>query len=148
MSWVIAVIVLIIDRISKYMAKTYLKDIGSVPVIKNIFHFTYVENRGVAFGMLQNKNWIFVPVTLVIVAGIVYILYKMQKSSLLMKISLVLVLSGALGNLIDRVFNGYVIDFFDFRVWPVFNIADSSIVIGAILLGYVMLIKGEGFENG
>jgi len=148
MGWIVAVVVLILDRISKHIAKTYLQPLGSVPVVKNIFHFTYVENRGVAFGMLQNKNWIFIPVTIAIVAVIVYILYSVKQSSLLMKISLMLVLSGALGNLIDRVLQGYVVDFFDFRVWPVFNIADSSIVIGAILLGYVILIKGEGLENG
>ncbi len=148
MIWIVAAAVLILDRVTKYIAKVYLEPAGSIPVIRNVFHLTYVENRGVAFGMLQNKTWIFVPVTVVIVMGIIYILQKMKGCSVFLKVSLMFILSGALGNLIDRIYQGYVVDFLDFRVWPVFNVADSFIVMGAILLGYLVIIKGEELKYG
>lgn len=124
-----------IDQISKYMALNYLKDIGSIPIIENIFHLTYVENRGAAFGMLQGNQFIFIiAATLAMVVGLYYI-YK-YKLSLLAKSSIVLIISGAIGNMIDRVRLGFVVDYFDFRIiWEyVFNIADVFVVIGTILL--------------
>ena len=124
-----------IDQISKYIALNYLKDIGSMPIIENIFHLTYVENRGAAFGILQDNQFIFIIVAiLAMVVGLSYI-YK-YKLSLLAKSSIVLIISGAIGNMIDRVRLGFVVDFFDFRIiWAyVFNIADVFVVIGTILL--------------
>lgn len=143
MVWLITMSVLAADRISKYIAKGYLRPRGSLPVIDGIFHLTYVENRGVAFGMLQNKGWVFIPVTLVVILGMVYLLGKTEKKSRMLRLSMAMVLGGAIGNLYDRIFIGYVVDFLDFRIWPVFNLADSSIVIGAVLLGYLIAFKGE-----
>lgn len=124
-----------IDQISKYIALNYLKDIGSMPIIENIFHLTYVENRGAAFGILQDNQFIFIIVAILAMVVGLYYIYK-YKLSLLAKSSIVLIISGAIGNMIDRVRLGFVVDFFDFRIiWAyVFNIADVFVVIGTILL--------------
>ena len=142
MEWILGIVILAADVFTKYLVEIYLQPRGSIQIIKNVFHLTYVQNRGIAFGIMQNKSWFFVPITLLIICIMIYILFTMRQSSLLMRISLMLILSGALGNLKDRLMKGYVVDFFDFRVWPVFNIADSAIVIGAVLLAYVMLVMG------
>lgn len=148
MTWLVAATVFLVDQFSKYLCKIYLRPLGSIPVVKGIFHLTYVENRGVAFGMLQNKGWLFVPVTLFTAAAIIYILKNLKSKSIVLKTALAMILGGALGNLYDRVFLGYVVDFLDFRIWPVFNMADSAIVVGAVLLGYFVIFKGELLENG
>lgn len=124
-----------IDQISKYMALNYLKDIGSIPIIENIFHLTYVENRGAAFGMLQDNQFIFIIVAILAMVVGLYYIYK-YKLSLLAKSYIVLIISGAIGNMIDRVRLGFVVDYFDFKIiWEyVFNIADVFVVIGTILL--------------
>ncbi|MBA1333775.1 MAG: Lipoprotein signal peptidase [Firmicutes bacterium] len=147
MVWLITMSVFAADRLTKYVAKGYLRPRGSLPVINGIFHLTYVENRGVAFGMLQNKGWVFIPVTLGIILGIVYLLSKAKKGSRMLRLPMAMILGGAIGNLYDRIFLGYVVDFLDFRIWPVFNLADSSIVIGAVLLGYFIAFKGEALGN-
>ncbi len=108
-------------------------------MISGVFHLTLVYNRGAAFGMLKNQIPLFIFVSL---AAIVLIFVNLKKdNSFLNRISLSLILAGALGNLVDRIFLGHVVDFLDFRIWPVFNIADSAITIGAILLGYAILKK-------
>ena len=124
-----------IDQISKYLALNYLKPIGTIPIIENIFHLTYVENRGAAFGMLQNNQFIFIIVATIATIGGLYYIYK-HKLSLLAKSSIVLIISGAIGNMIDRVRLGFVVDYFDFRIiWDyIFNIADVFVVVGTILL--------------
>jgi signal peptidase II len=106
---------------------------------------TYVENRGAAFGILQGQRWIFIVLTVVIAAAIAYYLIKIPNKEIFLKTALSLVLGGAVGNLIDRVRLGYVVDMFDFTLinYPVFNIADSSLVIGSILLGYYLLFIGD-----
>ncbi len=148
MTWIIALSVVIADRITKLICKENLQPLGSVPIIKGVFHLTYVENTGAAFGMLQGRNWLFIPAIILVLVVLVYLLTKLKTGSRLMKVSLALIMGGAVGNLIDRVWLGYVIDFFDFRIWPVFNVADSSIVVGAILLGYLVIIKGESISYG
>jgi signal peptidase II len=148
MTWIIALSVVVADRISKWICQTSLQPLGSVPVIKGIFHLTYVENRGAAFGILQNKTWFFIPATLIILVILLYMLIRVKTNSKLMRVSLALIAGGAVGNLIDRIWLGYVVDFLDFRIWPVFNIADSSVVVGALILGYLVLVKGEGISYG
>lgn len=139
MNYILSLIVLIIDQVSKILVLKYLKDLREVPIIRNILHFTYVENRGAAFGILQHQKWFFIIITALIVGGIVYYFRKERDYPKAMMIGLSLIVGGAIGNLIDRVFYGFVVDFIDFRVWPVFNIADSAIVIGQILVAYVIL---------
>ncbi|MCU9813725.1 signal peptidase II [Paraclostridium sp. AKS73] len=133
-----------LDQISKFLAVKYLVNIGSVPIIKDIFHLTYVENRGAAFGMFQNNQMIFVVVALAACIFGLYYLYKKQLN-LLGKSAIILIIAGAIGNLIDRVRLGFVVDYFDFRiVWNyVFNVADVFVVIGTILLCIYIIF----FEN-
>lgn len=106
----------------------------SIPVITNVFHITYVHNFGAAFGLFAHRTGFFIFVTTVVVLLIFVFLRHLPKEQKLLRAALVLQLGGATGNLIDRVRLGYVIDFFDLRVWPVFNVADIAIVFGVGLL--------------
>ena len=142
MAYILTIIALIvIDQISKYLALNNLANIGSIPIIENIFHLTYVENRGAAFGMFQNNQIVFIIVAVVAsIVGLYYICKK--KLNLLGNISIVLIISGAIGNLIDRVRLGFVVDYFDFRfIWDyVFNVADIFVVVGTILLCIYIIV--------
>ena len=140
---VIVIIAVVLDQITKYLARLYLKPIGSVQLIPKVFHFTYVENRGAAFGILQNQRWFFISITMIVMLVIVYYMYTHSNGSLLLTIALSMILGGAIGNFIDRVRLGYVVDMFHFTLidYPVFNVADSFVVIGTILLAYYILFK-------
>lgn len=136
---VVVSLTLILDQISKLWVSRQLSLQQTVPVIPNIFHLTLVHNRGAAFGILRNQLFLFIGVSC---AAIVYIVLMMRRScGRLQQTGLSLVLAGALGNLIDRLVLGYVVDFLDFRVWPVFNLADSAICVGAGLLAWTLLRK-------
>jgi signal peptidase II len=129
------------DQITKYLAVAYLKPLRTVPILEGIFSQTYVENRGAAFGILQNQRWFLVVLPLVIIAVIIFYLASHRHDSLLRKISLAVILGGAAGNLIDRMFHGFVIDMLQatFVNFPVFNTADSAVVCGTILLAFQLL---------
>ncbi|MDI3478220.1 MAG: signal peptidase [Thermoanaerobacterium sp.] len=143
MEIIIVFIAIIIDQLSKYFVVKYLKPIGSFPIINNIFHFTYVENRGAAFGILQNRTLFFIIITVIVGTILIYSIVKIPGSTFY-KFTLSMILGGAIGNLIDRVRLGYVVDFIDFKFFPaVFNLADSMIVVGAFLLCYVLIFKNE-----
>ncbi|EGD52417.1 lipoprotein signal peptidase [Thermoanaerobacter ethanolicus JW 200] len=143
MAIVIVAFVVFLDQVTKYLAVKYLMPIGSYPVIKNFFHLTYVENKGAAFGMLQNKTLFFIVITVTVGAVLIYSMIKLPGNSVY-NYTLAMILGGAIGNLIDRVRLGYVVDFINFKFFPaVFNVADSFIVIGAIILGYLMIFKGK-----
>ncbi|MBT7121612.1 MAG: signal peptidase II, partial [Clostridia bacterium] len=122
---------------------------GSLPLIPNVLHLTYVENTGASFGIFQNSVIFFIIVTgIVLAAGITFMIRTRKTQSLFLKISLSLVIGGAFGNFYDRIVLGFVRDFIDFKLFSfwnwVFNIADASLVIGAILLGiYVLFIYKE-----
>ena len=132
---IIIAILIGLDQIIKYWALNYLKELNSIPVINNIFSLTYVENRGAAFGMLQNNQSIFILVAAVASCFGLYYLHS-KKVNNLGKIGILLVISGAIGNLIDRVRLGFVVDYLDFHIiWSyVFNLADCFVVVGTILL--------------
>ena len=141
----IIVLLIGIDQLSKVWALNSLKNIGSISIIENVFHLTYVENRGAAFGMLQNNQTIFIIVAL---AASIFGLYYLhtKKVNLLGKASIILIISGAIGNLIDRVRLGFVVDYFDFRfIWEyVFNVADIFVVVGTIMLCvYIIFFEEE-----
>ncbi|ADL68760.1 signal peptidase II [Thermoanaerobacterium thermosaccharolyticum] len=141
MEIIIVFIAIIIDQMSKYFVVKYLKPIGSFPIINNIFHFTYVENRGAAFGILQNRTLFFIIITVIVGTILIYSIVKIPGSTFY-KFTLSMILGGAIGNLIDRVRLGYVVDFIDFKFFPaVFNLADSMIVVGAFLLCYILIFK-------
>ena len=145
----IVAFIVALDQLTKYLAKTYLKPVGSVPLIQNVFHFTYVENRGAAFGILQNQRWLFIVLTVVISAVIAYYLFARRQESIVLTIALSMILGGAIGNLIDRLRLGYVVDMLHFVLidYPVFNVADSFVVIGTLLLAYYILFMADSRER-
>jgi len=134
MLFVIAFWVYIIDRIAKLVAIKMLHAGQSVPVKPGIFHITLVLNNGAAFGLFKDRAAFFVAVSAAAVAAIMVYAWRHKGMAPPLAVSFGLILGGALGNLVDRVSFGYVIDYFDFRVWPVFNVADSAITIGVTLL--------------
>lgn len=132
----IAVLVLL-DQASKYIVDKNFFEGDTIGVLADFFHFTYVKNRGIAFGMFQGKLDIISIATVIAIAAIIYYLYKdKNKMPLLEKIGFNFILAGALGNMIDRVFRGFVIDMIDFRgIWSfVFNLADVWINVGVLLI--------------
>jgi signal peptidase II len=137
--FLLAVLVLVADQLSKYVIRTSMVPNQSLPVIKSIFHITYVNNPGAAFGLLANKTWVFIAVTLAVAVFIVFTYRYLPPGLMLLRLALALMLGGAIGNLIDRLRFGYVIDFLDFRIWPVFNLADMAVVSGVILLCWQIL---------
>ena len=132
----IGILVFVIDQLVKHLVVSTMHLGQSFPVIKGIFHITYVLNPGAAFGMLEHQRWFFIVVALAAVLLGVFFYRKLQQESILMRSGAGLLLGGAVGNLADRIQSGLVVDFLDFRVWPVFNIADTAICAGAGILIY------------
>lgn len=128
--WVVA-FVLAADRISKVLAQVFLTE--NPIVVFPFFHLRYVENTGAAFGSFQGANGLLIVVMLVIIGYIIHSWKDLCAQGKLVKWGSVLILAGAFGNLYDRITLGYVVDFLDFLVWPVFNVADSAITIGGAL---------------
>ncbi len=139
MFYLIAIIWLLFDQVSKYYVMNHFVLGESLPVIQNVFHFTYIINHGAAFGMLTNQRWFFLAVALVLI--IVYGIYRKQVNNgpLILRVGSALLISGAIGNGIDRYILHGVVDFFDFRIWPIFNIADIGICIGVVCIIYYLL---------
>ena len=141
-----SIISAIIDQITKYITLKSLKPIGSIEVLNGILSFTYVENRGAAFGILQNARWLFIIITVLAIAAIIGYVFKVKPTDKTLLASLSLILSGAVGNMIDRIFRGFVVDMIEvtFIDYPVFNFADCCVVVGAILLAvYIIFIYKE-----
>ena len=133
--YLIAAAVIVFDRVVKKLVVSNMVPWETIPVIEDIFHFTYVQNRGAAFSMWQGQ-WIILigfPLTAIAV-GLILIYLKRNKWDKLMLTSVAMICGGGLGNLIDRIMLGYVVDLFDFRVFPVFNIADIFICVGCGLM--------------
>ena len=132
--------VIVVDQITKALAVRFLSPIPSLPVIPGIFHLTFLRNAGVAFGLFKDHGFPIIFVTFGIVLTLFWVsLRSRDGESGLMVLCLGLILGGAVGNLIDRIRTGGVIDFLDFRIWPVFNMADSCITIGAVLMTWMLL---------
>ncbi|HWR18485.1 MAG TPA: signal peptidase II [Clostridia bacterium] len=148
---IIIALFIALDQVFKVVCANWLTALpgNSYPLWKDVFHLTYVENRGAAFGMLQNARWLFIIVTILACIAIAYWLIKKHKGlHTLMRISLSLIIAGALGNLIDRVLLGYVRDMFSFVLinFAVFNVADSAVSIGTVLLIFDLLFyKGKKY---
>ena len=130
-----ALIIIILDQLTKFLIKQNFQLNQSIPVIKNILHLAYITNTGSAFGLFKGLNWFFVLFSIIVITAIFYYLKKAVKNNeKLMQFAVGLLIGGTIGNLIDRIAYGYVIDFIDFRIWPVFNVADSSVTISVIVL--------------
>jgi signal peptidase II len=129
----IGILIVISDQITKFLITKYMVLHQSIPLIKNILHLTYIQNTGAGFGILKGSNTILIFTSLIIIGAILFNFKKIIKEKPV-HIPIALILGGAIGNLIDRILIGHVIDFMDFRIWPAFNVADSAITIGAVWL--------------
>ena len=146
---IIAIVVLVsLDQFVKYLTVTHLM-LKPIVLIENVFELTYVENKGAAWSILENQIWFFILMTVIILALIAYAFYKKMIYTKLGQISLVLICAGAIGNLIDRITHGYVIDMFSFKLinFPVFNVADICIVCGGILFVYYMMFQHDKYAE-
>ncbi len=132
---IIGIAIAAVDQIIKYFVSIYLQPVGSITVIDNILNLTYVENRGVAFGMFSDMRWTFVAVTVILIIAVVAVMFVKRPKSKMFYLSVALIVGGGIGNLIDRIFYGYVIDYLSLSFFPpVCNFADYCITIGTILL--------------
>ena len=137
--FVLPLAVVIIDQFSKYIVVENMALGESIPIIENIFHLTYILNTGAAFGMFAHNRLFFIGIAVVVIGLIIWARKEILASPLEVKAGAGLFLGGAIGNLIDRAREGVVIDFFDFRIWPIFNIADIAICIGVGLIIWNLL---------
>lgn len=132
------VILIIVDQITKWLVVQHLKGSDPIPLISGVFQLNYLENQGAAFGILQGKQGFFTVITIIILIAVFYILVCMpaEKRFRKMRVILILILSGAIGNFIDRTRQEYVVDFFDFVLihFPIFNVADIYVTAAAIAL--------------
>lgn len=130
------IILLVVDRFTK-LAALSIKGTDGIPVIKGVFRFLYLENHGAAFGVLQNQRFFLLCITAIILIAVIaaYIKVPFTKKYFPISMLLILIVSGATGNMIDRIIYGYVIDFLYFELidFPIFNVADCYIVIAAVL---------------
>ncbi len=135
----------LLDQWTKWLVVTKMDLYESVPIIENFFYITSHRNSGAAWGILEGQMIFFYIITVIVVIGLVYLLQKYARESKLMAIALSLFLGGAIGNFIDRLFRQEVVDFFDVYIftynYPIFNIADSVLVIGAIMTIIAMFIE-------
>lgn len=148
--WLFGIVVLVllgVDQLTKWLVATRLQPGDSLTVVPHLLQLTYVQNHGGAFGILAYQADKFVWLGLVLVLVLVATRFYLGDGNRALTLSLAFLAGGILGNLVDRLRYGYVIDFLDLRVWPVFNVADSLICIGAALLLYVLLFSG-GFRKG
>ncbi|MBN2898912.1 MAG: signal peptidase II [Clostridia bacterium] len=145
---VMIVIMVALDRWSKIWAQDVLTKVDTIPVIQNVFHMTYVENRGAAFSILNGRVGfliLFTGLVLVVLFFLLFLGVKKEESKVLL-MALTAIIGGAIGNIYDRAILGYVVDYFDFRLinFAVFNVADVFVVCGSILLGiYLIFIEGK-----
>ena len=125
-----------LDQLTKYLATKHLEPVGSVPIIKDVLHLTFHTNDGMAFGMLDDHRWIFMSVSTIMIGALCFLLISGKLESRLYSVPIAMIVSGGIGNMIDRIAFGEVVDFIDFRLinFAIFNVADSVVCIGAGLL--------------
>lgn len=140
---VLTALLVILDQATKLAAVSALKDGGPFVLIPGVFQLQYLENRGAAFGLLQNARIFFLAVTLIALAAVIYVLVRLplKRKYIVLRFLMVLIAAGAVGNMIDRVFLGYVRDFLYFSLidFPIFNVADIYVTCATILLILLLL---------
>ena len=138
-------ILTLLDQYTKLLALTHLRQKPGIPLIQGVLELKYLENRGIAFGMFQGKVAVFVVLCLVFLAAALYVFIRMPKEKYFLPLMLItfLIVAGALGNFIDRLFRGFVVDFIYFSLidFPIFNVADIYVVCGGILLVLFVCLK-------
>ena len=136
------------DQIVKFAVRELMYIGESIPVLENVFHLTYVQNRGAAFSLFSGSGFMLIVIPLAALTFALWYMEKNKQEHWTLTFSLCLVLAGGLGNLIDRVFFGFVTDLFDFRVFPVFNVADIAVCVGAgFLVLYTLVFYGKADKN-
>ncbi len=142
--WIMIVAMIVIDQLVKYWAMTSLRPIGSIPLIQDVFHFTFAKNTGAAFSILRGKQVFLIILTSLVILGLMFLMAKNIKEdgNKFMTLSLAMIIGGAIGNFIDRVRLDYVIDYLDFTLinFPIFNAADVFIVVGTGLLAVLVIV--------
>jgi signal peptidase II len=141
--YLIAILIILLDQLTKWLVVSKMAFGDSITIINNVLYITSHRNRGAAWGILQGQMWLFYAITLVVIIALIFYIQKAAKGKWLLGISLGLMLGGAIGNFLDRVFRKEVVDFIHTFIFgynfPVFNVADSSLCIGVVLLMIVML---------
>ncbi|MBS3113838.1 signal peptidase II [Candidatus Woesearchaeota archaeon] len=130
----IALFIISVDQLTKFFIKINFQLNQPVPIISNILHLTYITNTGSAFGLFKGLSIFFILFSIVVIIIVFYYLKRIKNNEKTLQFSVGLLLGGTVGNLIDRLFYGAVVDFIDFRIWPVFNIADSAVTISVVFL--------------
>ena len=150
----IAVIAAVIglDQLTKWLTVVNLAEYESFPLWQDVLHFTYVKNTGMAFGMLKDHRWVFMVFSTIAIVALIIYLFRFRPESRWMQVSMAMIIGGGIGNMIDRVFLGYVVDFIDVTLinFAVFNVADSFVCVGAgimILCLVLDLIKEIKLEK-
>lgn len=143
--YLLAAGIIALDQLTKFLVVKYMELGESIPLIGDVFHLTSHRNMGAAFGILQNQRWLFIVITTVVVIGIIVSLIRIGKKQPRVSLALSMVLGGAIGNFIDRVMTGQVVDFLDFTLinFPIFNVADMAITIGVGVLLLDMFLEGR-----
>lgn len=144
---ILSLIVLSIDQVSKILIANTIDINSSIEVIKNFFYLTYTHNTGAAFSILTGKRLLLILIAIVILIILFNYIKKNKTNNKLEILAFSLIIGGSIGNLIDRIIRGYVVDFLDFKIFgynfPIFNLADTFIVIGVILIVIITLTRKE-----
>lgn len=150
--YILAIIVILVDQWTKWIVDKKMEVYESIPIIENFFYLTSHRNKGAAWGILQGHMTFFYIITVVVIVGIIYYMQKHAKDNRLLAISLSLLLGGAIGNFIDRLVRKEVVDFLDFIIinydFPIFNVADSALTIGVILILIVTFLDERKAKKG
>ena len=145
--FLIAGSVLLLDQFVKSIIQQKMQEGLSIPVLPGIFHITYILNPGAAFGLFEEQQWLFILVAVLLVLGVAVLFRQLLQQPPVMRFGAALLVGGALGNLMDRIRLGKVVDFLDFRIWPIFNVADIAICVGVGLI-LLAMFKEQGDMNG
>jgi len=130
----VALLVFVFDTFVKSLISGHFHPADSVPLIRGILNLTYVRNTGVAFGLFPGKRLLLILISIAVCAIVIYFYSRTRKKDLLLRVAFAIILGGSLCNLFDRIFYGYVIDYVDFKVFPVFNLSDVAINLGVFLI--------------
>ena len=145
--YIMTVLILGFDQIVKLFVRQSMYEGQSIPVIQDIFHITYIENQGVAFGLFAGHTMVLVVISILILIGLFLFMWREKSQAASLRYGVAFIASGALGNIIDRAMKASVTDMFDFRIWPIFNVADIAVCVGFLLLVIYLLFSSEE-KNG
>ncbi len=141
---IIAAVVAILDQVFKILAVNAITENGPITVIDGLLDFVYVENRGAAFGILSDSRWFFIILTSIVIVGFIVALFKNKSANKMFYISSALIIGGGIGNLIDRIFLGYVIDYIAVSFFPpVCNFADYAVTVGTVLFIIYIIFQSD-----